>query len=171
MKWIQNWKLLVLFLLYKLEMAQHLQLQWGCLCRYSRQTCWTPISAGSRSVAWKYLLVTFLHGITFLMWPGVYKVLYGRRHRVPVYFLLSLLHVTLTVPWDSWEEALCPATLLQSVCDPSWWLGSTGILSDASAVSNITLSAACHPACLPTWLCKAVTAFTFAAFQVSRPPF
>lgn len=149
-------------------MAQHLQLQWGSLCHYSRQTCWTRISAGSRSVAWKYLFVTFLHGITLPMWPGVHQVLYGRRHRVPVYFLLSLLCVALIVPWGSWEEALCPATLLQSVCDPSWWLGSTGVLGDASAVSDITLSAARHPSCLPSWLCKALT---FAAFQISCPSF
>ena len=146
MKWIQNWKLLVLFLLYKLKMVQHLQLQWGTLCHYSRQACWTPISAGSSSVAWRYLLVTFLHGITFPVWPGVYKVLYGRRHRVPVYFLLSLLCVALIVPRGRWEEALWPVTLLQSVCDPSWWLGSTGVLRDASAaVSSL-------PPCLPAHL-------------------
>lgn len=37
-------------------MAQHVQLQWCAFCHYSRQTCWTPISVGGRSVAWKYLL-------------------------------------------------------------------------------------------------------------------
>lgn len=53
----RNWKLLVLFLLYKREMAQHLQLQWGSLCHYSRQTCWMRTVQGA----------DLFHGSTFLL--------------------------------------------------------------------------------------------------------
>lgn len=55
--------------------------------------------------------------------------------------------VALVVPWGSWEETLCPATFLLSVCVPSWWLGSTGVLGGASAVSGISQQLALLPAC------------------------
>lgn len=53
-------KVTVLFLLCQLTMVQQLQLHWGSLSHCSGH-CQAPSSARSRTVAWKYLLVAFLH--------------------------------------------------------------------------------------------------------------
>lgn len=151
MEWEQNCKLLVLLFLCKLTMVQQLQLHQGSLYHCSRH-CWTLSNARSRTVAWNYLLVRFLHRITNLPhFQGGQESIRCFMAGDTEFSLLFVVSVVLIVPWGSWEETLRPATFLLSVCDPSWWLGSTGVLGGASAITGITCQ---QLACLPTWLFK-----------------